>query len=75
MTVVADDGEPPTEVEFRHDPALSLVSRDPATSFVVVDDTTWLNVEGRWHREGDGSTMGDLLTDGTTHEIAYSRTP
>lgn len=72
MTVAADDGEPPTEVEFRYDPELSLVSRGPDMSFVVVDDTAWLNVGGQWHREGDGSTMGDLLTDGLGALRAFS---
>lgn len=72
MTVAADDGEPPTEVDFRYDPELSLVSRGPDMSFVVVDDTAWLNVGGQWHREGDGSTMGDLLTDGLGALRAFS---
>lgn len=72
MTVAADDGVPPTEVEFRYDPELSLVSHGPDMSFVVVDDTAWLNAGGQWHREGDGSTTGDLLTDGLGALRAFS---
>ncbi|GHG49161.1 hypothetical protein GCM10011331_11460 [Flavimobilis marinus] len=71
MTVVADDGEPPTEVEFEYTPELAIVNRAPALTFVVVDDTAWMNIEGQWHREGDGA-MGDLLADGLGVLRAFS---
>ncbi len=71
MTVVADDGEPPTEVEFEYTPELAIVNRAPALTFVVVDDTAWMNIEGQWHREGDGA-MGDLLSEGLGALRAFS---
>ena len=72
MTVSADDGTPPTEVAFRYDPELSLVTTGPDFSFVVVDDTAWMNVGGQWHREGDGSPMGELVSDGLGALRAFS---